>query len=204
VAFSYSASHSPVELTGSKDRPYAGVTRCWESAQALYFIALLCLTSCHTPEPESKPVSSSSGLESSPIEFSFNEIATRKSIQASGWTVGLVDHETFDVRVPKRLGILVAKYGVAESNEIVCIDFYAVREHRDRKTYYLLCHDQNCPGYRTKVRCGTQEGRTIFTISGENRESESSKAVWRQYYFELNSKCQMNRGFSEFTGPLSE
>jgi hypothetical protein len=172
---------------------------------ALCFIVLVCLTSCRTAEPNLKPVSSSfvSGSEG-PVEFSLDEIATRKWIQAPGRTVGLVGHETFDVSAPGRLRILVATYGVAESNEIVCIDFYAVRELRDGKTYYLLCHDQNCPAYRAKVRCETQDGRTFFTISGENRESGSSKAVWKQYYFELNSKCQMVRGFSEFTGRLSE
>jgi hypothetical protein len=195
----------PVELTRPGDRSHARVPRYWASVRALYFIALLCLNSCRTAEPNWKPVSSSvvSGSEG-PIEFSLDEIATRKWIQDPGQTVGLIGRETFDVSAPERLGILVAKYGIAESNQLVCIDFYAVREHRAGKTYYLLCHDQNCPAYRTNVRCETQDRRTILTISGENREPGSSKAIWTQYYFELNAKCQMVRGFSEFTGPFSE
>jgi hypothetical protein len=139
-----------------------------------------------------------------PIHFSPEEITSRSWTQASGQRIELLHHEKFEVTAPEPLEILVASYGVAGSNQTVCIDFYAGQKGREGTIYALLFHDQDPPAYNTKVTYEKQNKRSFFNVEGRDQVSGSSKRFWRQYYYCLIPRCQMTRGISEFVGPPSE
>jgi hypothetical protein len=177
----------------------------WASMRVFCLITLLALTGCCSQEPRLRtvPWSYVAEVRQLPIEFSFDEIVTRTWTETSGQTIGLLNREVFQIGAPQPLEVLVATFGATNSNRLVCIDFYAARPTRDGKTYLLLCHDQGCPAFATKVRYEEQGKRAIFFISGEDQEEGSSRRFWRQYDYELNPKWQMIRGFSEFIGAPS-
>jgi hypothetical protein len=177
----------------------------WPSIHVLSLITFLALAGCCSQEPRLTPVPWSyvSHVRELPIEFTFDEIATRTWVEPSGQTIGLLNREVFQIGAPQPLEVLVATFGATNSNRAVCIDFYAARQTEEGKTYLLLCHDQACPAYGTKVRYEEQDKRAIFLISGDDKEAESSQRFSRAYDYELNSKWQMVRGFSEFIGAPS-
>jgi len=136
--------------------------------------------------------------------FSPEEVTTRKWTTPCGEEVKLLQQQVFQVKSAQPLEILAATFGVAGLERAACIDFYAVVNTIEGKAYHLLCHDQPCPAYNTTITCETQNGRTFFTIYGEDQDAGAASRLWRQYTYELNPKWQMVRSFSDFQGRVSQ
>ena len=168
------------------------------------FVAVLTSAGCRSTglRPEHPPWSYVADVRSLPISFSLEEIVTRTWGGSPGEPIVLLGREVFEVNATKPRKVLAATYGFASSKHAVCIDFYAMTGWSGGAAYLLLCHDEDCPPKNTRVRCETQGSRVFFRISGDYEESDSSKSRSVMYYYELNPKCQMVKGFSTFiSGP---
>lgn len=178
---------------------------CWSLMRSVGFIIVLIMVGCRSPEPHTGPESSGADFRSFPLWFSLDEIVTRKWTQDSGQKIELLHREVFSVKVPEQLEMLVATFGVAGSNQAVCIDFYvAQRAVAGGKTYCLLCHDETPPAYGTKISYEEQNGSSFFNIEGEDPIPGSARKRWRKYYYRLNPNCELMRGLSEFIGQGTE
>jgi hypothetical protein len=177
----------------------------WATMLVVGFIALLLLAGCRSTEPHLKPASSLEDVRSFPIGFSLEEIVTRTWTQAAGETIGLLGQQVFKLSVPEPLEVLAATFGVASSDRAVCIDFYAAQANtQGGKTYFLLCHDQDCPAYNTKISYEAQNETSFFNVKGQDQDAGSSKRYWRQYYYVLIPQCVLVRAMSEFVGQPSQ
>jgi len=176
--------------------------RRWASMRFV-FIALLALVGCRSADFHVKAVPSSYVSSLRSLSFSSEEVTTRKWTAPSGEEIGLLREQVFQVKAPQPLEILAATFGFAGSKRAACIDFYVVQNTLEGKAYHLLCHEP-CPAYNTKITCETQDGRTFFTIHGEDQDAGASSRLWHQYSYELNPKWQMVRCVSEFQGRLSQ
>ena len=135
-----------------------------------------------------------------PTSFSLEEITTRCWKPTPEQTVQLVKQETFHVGQPDPVEILAAWFGSKDSDRTDCIDFYAAFPNRAGPRYYLLCHDEACPPYKTEVKLEhTDPKRPSFRISGNSGPpGATSSGTW--YYYELKPKWRMIRHVSRFLG----
>jgi hypothetical protein len=135
-----------------------------------------------------------------PIWHSSEEIVTRTWKMKDGKTIHQLSKEIVKVDLPDLREVLLVRYGEADSDRTVCVDFYATRELVGGETsYLLLCHDPHCPPLKTKVAFEQQDGRRFFTISGESSDAGKLKRTHHKYSYELNSQWQMVLGVSHFT-----
>jgi hypothetical protein len=167
-------------------------------------VAALFLAGCRSAEPHFKAASRVPDVRDFPLGFSPEEVITRTWTQDRGQRIELLRKQVFTLRVPEPLEVMVATFGVLNSNRAVCIDFYAAQEIKGGTNYYLLCHDQNPPAYNTKVSYEEQNKRSFFNVEGQDQLEASSKRSWRKYYYGLNRKCDLMRGMSEIIGPPTE
>jgi hypothetical protein len=130
--------------------------------------------------------------------FSPDEVATRTWRTKDGQTIRLLSREVVKVGLPDLREMVVIRYGDADSNRTVCIDFYATRQAIVAETYLLLCHDTECPPLKTKVDFEQQGDRKFFKISGESSDAGTLKRTHHQYSYELNNQWRMVEGFSHF------
>lgn len=133
-----------------------------------------------------------------PIWYSLEEITTRTWKAKDGQTIRLLSREVVKVGLPDLGEVLVARYGGADSNRTVCVDFYAKEERLVQENYLLLCHDVHCPELKTKVAFEEEGGRRFFTVSGESPDAGTLKRWHHQYSYELNNQWQMVEGLSNF------
>ena len=129
-----------------------------------------------------------------PIWYSLDEILNRSWKSKDGRTISLLQQEVVKVSLPDLSEILVVRFGQADSNRTVCLDFYAKGSKLVQENYLLLCHETHCPPFNTRATLKEQDKRTFFTISGESLD----KTTHHQYDYELNSKWQMVESFSHF------
>jgi hypothetical protein len=133
-----------------------------------------------------------------PTWFSPDEVATRTWKTKDGQTIRLLSREVVKVGLPDLREMVVIRYGDADSNRTVCVDFYATRQAIVAESYLLLCHDTQCPPLKTKVAFEQQGDRKFFNISGESSDGGTLKRTHHRYSYELNNQWQMVEGFSHF------
>jgi hypothetical protein len=138
--------------------------------RVLAFIAILALVGCHSTETHLKARASVEDMRGFPIDLCFEEIITRTWTQAPGETIGLLDHETFEIINPEPLEVLVARFGVIGSNRTVCVEFYVCQAAVNGETFSLLCHDQHPPAYNTRVTYEEQQKRSFFNVEGQDED----------------------------------
>ena len=147
-----------------------------------------------TSSTNQAPQSYISDWRGQPIWYSLDEIVNRSWKANDGQTISLLHREVVKVSLPDLSEILVVRFGQADSNRTVCLDFYAKGRRLVPENYLLLCHETHCPPFDTRATLKEQDKRTFFTISGESLDRKTH----HQYDYELNSKWQMVEGFSHF------
>lgn len=140
-----------------------------------------------------------------PISFSLDEITTRSWNPTPERTVQLMKQETFRLEEPGSVEILAAWFGSRNSDRTECIDFYAAYPNTTGMRYYLLCHDEACPPYKTEVLLErTSPERPSFRISGNVAPAGAPTNYGKWYYYELKPKWRMIRHLSDFLGAASQ
>jgi hypothetical protein len=178
--------------------------------RVLYFVAIIFLIECTLAAGDATPLVTAASTNRAPQSyisdyrglptwFSGDEVATRTWRTKNGQTIRLLSREVVKVGLPDLHEMVVIRYGEADSDRTVCIDFYATRGMAGAETYLLLCHDTHCPPLKTKVAFEQQRDRRFFNVSGESSGAGTLKRTHHQYYYELNNQWQMVEGFSHFT-----
>ncbi len=141
-----------------------------------------------------------------PISFSLDEIATRTWKTAAGTTVELMKQETFRLGESEPAEILVAWFGSKGSDRTECIDFYAAHLQSSGIRYYLLCHDETCPPYKTQVALERTDPKgPSFRVSGNlGSPGAANNYGQRYYYYELAPRWRMIRHSSDYMVPPSK